>query len=204
MFERRALTVCVVICVTFLALLVGCERANRSSKVNERNLLLLCETIRTQRGWLVTGTTEMRLEQLREDAVWDVGGTVRMLEAVRDLPAEQREEVLQSGVGELEKITLDAVAARIRGVDKRLGVGTCTVSPASADDAKRAADRLRGARAPAGISSALATRIETLRQRANRVAEGPFHRVACEGTSPVLFGWLDGKPVPLFDLIDGE
>jgi hypothetical protein len=193
------------ICVSLLALQLGCERANRSSNVNERNLRLVCETISTQKGWVVTGMTETRLTQLKEDAVWDVEGTVRMLDAVQQLPAEKREEVLQSGVKELENITLDAIAARIRSVAKRLGTGgPCTTAPASPHDAKRAADRLRGLQIPTGISSALATRIETLRQRANRVADGAFHRASCEGPAPLLFGWLDGKPVPLFDLLDAE
>lgn len=203
--RHRAVVLWLAVCALSVVLLAGCERSTRSSNVDERRLLLLVETISTQRGWLATGTTEERLGQLQRDAVWDVEGTVKMLDAARALPSAEVEGALESGVQELEHTTLDAIAGRIKHVSKRLGTGgPCTATPASATDAKRASERLTGLKIPAGINSSLASRIESLRQRAARVADGPFHRASCEGPAPVLFGWLDGKPVPLFDLLDPE
>jgi hypothetical protein len=171
--------------------------------VDERKLLFVLETIRTQHGWVVTGTTEIRLEQLQQNAVWDVEGTVKMLDAARGLEPAEIEEALASGAKELEHITLDTIAGRIQHIGKQLGNGgPCTAALATAEDARRAAERLRALQIPAGLSSALHARIEILRQRAARVASGPFSRASCEAPTPVLFGWLDGKPVPLVDLID--
>jgi len=203
--KHRTTPLWLAICVSSFVLCLACERATRSSNVDERRLLLLLETISTQRGWLVTGTTEVRLQQLQKEAVWDVEGTVKMLDAARYLPAAELEEALESGVQELEHITLDTIAGRIQHVSKQLGNGgPCTVALASADDTKRASERLTSLRIPAGLSSKLAARIESFRQRALIVAEGPFHRASCEGPAPILFGWFEGKPVPLFDLLDAE
>jgi hypothetical protein len=204
-FKLRATHRWLAICVSSFALWLACERATRNSNVDERKLLLLVETISTQKGWLLTGATEERLQQLQNDAVWDVEGTVRMLEAARSLQPAELEAALQSGVQELQHITLDAIAARIQHVSKRLGNGgPCTAAPATADDTRRAAERLRALKIPAGLSNPLRERIEHLSLRAAAVAKGPFHRASCEGPAPILFGWLDGKPVPLIDLIDEE
>lgn len=192
-----------VISVLATLLLLSCEHVSKGSKVDKRRLLLLVETLSTQRGWAFTGTTQERLASLQKNAAWDVEGTVKMLEAAPDVAPETREQDLRSGVSELEIVTLDMIAGRIRGIDKRLGTGgPCTISPVSAEDAKRATERLRALLLPPGLSPELTARIERLRARAATVGDNPFHRASCEGPAPILFGWLDGLPVPLFDLVD--
>ncbi len=103
-------------------------------------------------------------------------------------------------MAELEDVTPEMIGSRIFGLQKRLGNGNCTVAPAPAAEADRARRRLGGAPPPpAGLSADLTRRIERARARAARV--GPFFHASCEGPAPVLFGWIDDRPVPLFDLL---
>ena len=190
----------------FAAIFIGlaaCEPAVFGSTVNSKNLIYVLETMSTQRGWAATGSAQVRLDQLRSHAIWDVQGTVRMLDAAPGLPSASLEESLAVGTAELEHITSEQLASRVEHIGKRLGNGgPCAVSPATADDARRAAVRLRSLRIPTSIGSALRSRIERFQQRALKVADGPFHRGGCDPRTPILFGWLDGKPVPLEDFTD--
>lgn len=191
-----------------LVLLIACERASVDREGgDDKKLLRLAQTISTVDEWRFTKASEEKVTWLADNADWSIDGAVAMLDAARAIaadgdPPERIEALLTSGVTELENIKPPMIGSRLARLSKDLGHGDCQVSRAPADVAQLAKQRLTSARPPATLSSALAARVERFTTRAARVDN--FYQVSCGGPSPLLFGFLDGKPVPLFELVQSE
>ena len=147
-----------------------------------------------ERGWLM------------RNAAWDVD--VGMFEAadrfVREgLFKETLEERFTEGVEGLENLLTEGfLATNIYSAQRKLGDGFCNVEPAPAMDVEAAKKRLMGVpELPAVFSAELKSRLRPFRDRVLRTGAGPFYYADCGGKRPRLFGWADGKPVPLFNLL---
>ncbi len=158
--------------------------------------------------WPTDRGAAQKRDWLMKNAAWSVNGAVGTIEAAdrfvkEGLFKETLEERFTEGVEELENLLTDGyLATSLYSSQRALGDGFCGVKPAPAKDVEAAKKRLLGVpELPAVFSAGLKSRLKPFRDRVLRTGTGPFYYADCGGKRPRLFGWADGKPVPLFDLL---